>query len=46
MNMEVELCESLGFQQPTVRSYSKWCEEFNADNPGKDWDGSWALTKK
>ena len=31
MNMEVELCESLGFQQPTVRSYSKWCEEFNAD---------------
>ena len=31
MNMEVELCESLGFQQPTVRSYSKWCEEFDTD---------------
>ena len=31
MNMEVELCESLGFNQPTVRSYSKWCEEFDAD---------------
>ena len=31
MNMEVELCEYLEFQQPTVRSYSKWCEEFDTD---------------
>ena len=31
MNMEVELCEALGFSQPTVRSYSKWCEELDAD---------------
>jgi len=31
MDMEMKLCEHLGFGAMTVRSYSKWCEEFNTD---------------
>jgi aspartyl/asparaginyl-tRNA synthetase len=29
MNMEVELCEHLGYDPLTVKSYSQWSEEFN-----------------
>ena len=31
MNMEVELCEHLRFGALTVKSYSKWSEEFGAN---------------
>ena len=31
MNMEIELCEHLGFDGMTVKSYSKWSEEFDTN---------------